>query len=317
MSKFYECNNIAVESVLFEDNIDAIAESFLNPVQEMNFAEFKKKAVSAAKELARRLGEIINWILEKISDIKDWITSRGQAKFHIDELNFNYFGNNKLYEDILRKIVWWNGKNGIDDDEFINEVKELVDSVKPVKINKDIVATKVQAVFNKIEKDVESIRKQSALWQSLTGAANKDEEEFIRVYNNMIILSGRFAAMVKSDLGKITNAIAGADVQDSGVDEKTKKYIDSKQIEKVRINLSAIAFYGTPGTFRNFYETSKYAIKEIGDDLFDSDDGSTEEYSKNGLNNSNYKKAASAMMDNFSRKKYEEVVKIGKAIFSV
>ena len=317
MSKFYECNNIAVESVLFEDNVDAIAESFLNPVQEMNFAEFKKKAIAAAKELARRLGEIINWILEKISDIKDWITSRGQAKFHIDELNFNYFGNNKLYEDILRKIVWWNGKNGIDDDEFINEVKELVDSVKPVKINKDIVATKVQAVFNKIEKDVESIRKQSALWQSLTGAANKDEEEFIRVYNNMIILSGRFAAMVKSDLGKITNAIAGADVQDSYIDENTKKYIEAKKIEVVRSNLTGFAYIGDHGAFKTFYETSKYAIKELGGDLFEPDDGNFEEYSKNGLNRTNYRKTASDLMDNFSRKKYEEVVKIGKAIFSV
>jgi len=317
MSKFYECDNIAVESVLFKDNIDAIAESFLNPVQEMNFAEFKKKAIAAAKEVARRLGEIINWILEKISDIKDWIVNRGQAKFHIDKLNFNYFGNNKLYEDILRKLVWWNGKNDVDDDEYINEVKELVDSVKPIKINKDFVASKLQAVVNKMEKDIESLRKQSALWQSLTGAAHKDEKESIRIHNNMIMLSGRFAAMIKIDLGKITNAIAGADVQDSGVNERIKKAVDDKNIAVVRSDLTGWAYFGQPSAFKTFYESSKYAIKELGSELFEPDDGNFEEYSKKGLNSSNYRKAASDLMDNFSRKKYDEVVKIGKAIFSV
>lgn len=98
------------------------------------------------------------------------------------------------------------------------------------------------------------------------------------------------------------------------IDQDTKEYIDLKKVEIVRSNLTVFAYFCTAETFRIFEDTAEYAIQHL-DELFEDNNLPYEPSSKKGFNEENFKEAVSLLMDNFSKEKYEDVLKIGHVLF--
>ena len=98
------------------------------------------------------------------------------------------------------------------------------------------------------------------------------------------------------------------------IDQKTKEIIDLKNTEVVRANLTGFAYICTADTFRTFVDTAEYAIEHL-DNLFEENELPYEPQSKRGFSRETYKEAVSLLMDNFSKEKYEDVLKIGNVLF--
>lgn len=98
------------------------------------------------------------------------------------------------------------------------------------------------------------------------------------------------------------------------IDQKTKENIDLKNIEVVRANLTGFAYICTADTFRTFVDTAEYAIEHL-DNLFEENELPYEPQSKRGFSRETYREAVSLLMDNFSKEKYEDVLKIGNVLF--
>lgn len=98
------------------------------------------------------------------------------------------------------------------------------------------------------------------------------------------------------------------------IDPKTKQYIDLKKVENVRTNLAAIAYFCTPGTFRSFVDTAEYAEEHL-NDLFEKNKLPYDPVSNKGFAKENYKEAVELLMHNFSKEKFDDVLKIGNVLF--
>jgi hypothetical protein len=95
------------------------------------------------------------------------------------------------------------------------------------------------------------------------------------------------------------------------INEIIKEKVIDKNAARVRSLLASIAYMATADAHEEFKDSLKYA-EEMLDDLYEDDDVATYE---DDVTLENYIKVAKLLSDNFSKKKCDTILKMGRVLF--